>query len=256
MKSYFYIIFGPIFLILIWGIIAYINEATHHAIVSPLFLASPWAVFKIFIQMFNESQLALDIFSTLERVIIGFIIGAAIGIPLGLVVGYFRKVYDMLEAVIEFFRSTPASAIFPFFILFFGVGDAAKISVAAFSGLLIIFVNTTYGVRHARQLRILAARLMKLGKIAIFWKIILPEAAPHIFAGLRVALSYSMVLIVFSEMFVGTEHGLGKIIIDAQETYKTGAMFMGIILTGLIGYLLNKIVIFFERRVIHWEGKA
>ena len=101
----------------------------------------------------------------------------------------------------------------------------------------------------------MSAKIMKFGNFDIFRKIILPESLPYIFAGLRVAISYGMVIVIFSEMFIGTDSGLGRRIIDAQTVYKIPDMYAAVVLTGLIGYGLNKLALYAERRIIHWEGK-
>lgn len=256
MRKHIFIIGGPVIIIFCWWLFSMINTAAHGALISPLFLSDPFTVFKTIIALFAEGAIVTDIVDTLWRVILGFAIGAIIGVPLGIFIGYFKYVGEMLEFIIDFFRSIPAAALFPFFIMVFGVGDFAKIAVAASSGALIILVNTTYGVRNVKEARLMAAKLFKLKSSAIFLNIILPESFPHIFAGLRIAISYSMILIIFTEMFIGTESGLGKRIIDSQETYRTAEMFSAVILAGVLGYCINKGLLFFEHRLIRWEGKV
>ena len=95
---------------------------------------------------------------------------------------------------------------------------------------------------------------MKLSQVDTFTKIILPESLTYIFAGLRIAVSYGMVIVIFSEMFVGTDSGLGRRIIDTQTVYKIPEMYAAIIVTGLIGYALNKFAIYTEKRIIHWKA--
>ena len=99
------------------------------------------------------------------------------------------------------------------------------------------------------------AQSMKLNKFTIFTKIVLPEALPYISAGARVAISYSLIIIVIGEMLMGGESGLGKRIIDFQLIFETSQMYATIILAGLLGYAVNKLYIFFETRMIHWAGK-
>ncbi|MBI4114665.1 MAG: ABC transporter permease [Candidatus Niyogibacteria bacterium] len=256
LRNYIYIIGGPIVIILVWWIFSAVNTMFEDPLISPLFLADPFAVLQTTISLFRADTIETDIFNTLRRVLAGFLLGAVIGVPLGIIIGYFRRIGDALEFIIDFFRSLPAAALFPFFIMVFGVGEFSKIGVAAFSSSLIILVNTTYGVRGVKELRLMAARLFKLSNAKIFYAIILPESFPHIFAGLRIAISYSMILVIFTEMFIGTETGLGKRIIESQEVYRTAEMFAAIILAGILGYIINKALLFVERRMITWEGKA
>lgn len=254
-SRYFYAIAGPIAFVLLWGILAGLNNASNDPLVPKLFVSTPHEVWKSLWELTFNDQLALEAYETLKRLLGGFALSVLIGVPLGLLMGYFVKVYYSLEFFVDFLRSIPAAAIFPLFILIFGIGSPSIIAVVTYACLLIIVVNTIYGVRSVKELRLMSARIMKLGKFDMFKKIILPEALSYIFAGLRIAISYGMVIVIFSEMFIGTDVGLGRRIIDAQAVYKIPEMYSAIIVTGLLGYLLNRLAIMLEKRIIHWEGK-
>ena len=254
-SRYFYAIAGPVGFVVIWGILASLNNSASDPPVPKLFVATPNEVGSALWRLFGEEGLLGEALQTLKRLLIGFAISAGIGIPLGLAMGYFAKVYYSLEFFVDFLRSIPAAAIFPLFILIFGIGSPSIMAVVTYACLLIIVVNTIYGVRNVKELRLMSARIMKLSKLDMFVKIILPESLSYIFAGLRIAISYGMVIVIFSEMFIGVDEGLGRRIIDAQTVYKIDEMYGAIVITGLIGYGLNKIALFAEKRVIHWEGK-
>lgn len=254
-KRYFYAIAGPLAFIAIWGLLASWNNSTANPLVPKLFVATPAEVFSALWNLTTQDQLLREAADTIQRLLTGFLISILIGIPLGLAMGYFSKVYYSLEFFVDFLRSIPAAAIFPLFILIFGIGSPSIISVVTYACLLIIVVNTIYGVRNVKELRIMSAKIMKLSQLDIFRKIILPESLTYIFAGLRIAISYGMVIVIFSEMFIGTDSGLGRRIIDAQTVYKIPEMYAAVILTGLIGYALNKLALRAEKSIIHWEGK-
>lgn len=254
-SKYFYSIAGPIAFVLIWELFSKLNNAGTEPLVPKLFVATPTEVGSSLYQLLVNDSLLSEAFQTLRRLLTGFVISAAIGIPLGLAMGYFTRVYYSLEFFVDFLRSIPAAAIFPLFILIFGIGSPSIIAVVTYACILIIVVNTIYGVRSVKELRLMSARIMKLSRLDMFIKIILPEALSYIFAGLRIAISYGMVIVIFSEMFIGTDIGLGRRIIDAQTVYKIPEMYAAIVLTGLIGYGLNKLALFAEKRIIHWEGK-
>ncbi|MFZ2299684.1 MAG: ABC transporter permease subunit [Candidatus Moraniibacteriota bacterium] len=196
-----------------------------------------------------------DIWHTLYRVLIGFGIAIIIGVPLGLLMGFSSKVYNALEFTVEFFRGIPTTALFPLFLLVFGIGDEAKFAVTAWGAGLVILINSMYGVHLGKELRVRVAKTMKIKGLKLFGKVVFPEALPQIFSGFRVAISLSLVLVVVTEMFIGTEAGLGKRIINAQLVYQTADMYAAIIMTGVIGFILNKIMMFTENRVVHWKGK-
>lgn len=247
MKKYFLI--GPIILFLIWLTISLSGLA------STFFLPSPASTIGELIRLLATGVIIPDIFATLVRVAISFLIALVLGLPCGLVLGSSHKIYESLEFVIDFFRSIPATAMFPLFLLVFGITDSSKIAVAAFASFLIILFNTAYGVRHAKKSRVFAAKLMGASKIQIFKLISFWETLPQTFAGIRIAISLSLIIIIVTEMFIGTTLGLGRLVIDFQYTYNIPGMYAVILLTGLVGYLINLIFIIIEKRFAHWTGQ-
>lgn len=221
-------------------------------IIDPLFLSSPQQTFLKLFQLLFSGEIFLDIIATLLRLIVGFLFGSILGITIGLIIGYFSKVYDKLEFIIDFIRSTPTPVLFPLFLLFFGIGEFAKIMIITWASFLLLLINTSYGVRHSKKIRIIVAKLYKVNNLQLFYKVLLPEALPHIFAGIRVAISHSLVVVLFVEMFIGTYVGIGYKILNAQLLFKTAEMYALIILSSTIGYLLNKVIIIIENKILHW----
>ena len=223
-------------------------------LVNPLFVPPPQLVGAKLVELIITGDILPDITATILRTVLGFFAGVSIGIPLGILMGYYKRVYSALEFVVDFFRSIPVTALFPLFLLFFGIGDEAKIAAAAFATSLIILVNTMYGVRHGSKTRIMIAQTMNYMGLQLFRKIIFPESFPYIFAGLRIAVSISLIVVIVTEMFIGTTVGLGHRIINAQLVYRTSEMYAAIILAGIVGYVTNKGVLYIEKRKVHWSG--
>ena len=240
---------GPLALLLIWYLISTFQW------VNPFFLPSPWNVFLELKELLFSQGVYTHLWKTLYRMFSGYILAILLGIPLGMMVGYWEKAYNSLEFVIEFFRGFPATSLFPLFMLAFGIGDAAKIAIVVFSCSLIITINTLYGVRNSSKTRQMVAETMKASNTYIFARVILPDALPYITAGLRTALSLTLVIVVILEMFIGTDKGLGHLIYNAHMTYQISQMYATIILTGLIGYGMNKGFIKLEEEIIHWGGR-
>ena len=221
-------------------------------IFSSLIFASPIEVFAELFSLFYTGSILNDLSFTLMRTVAGLIIGIMIGIPLGLVMGYSKRIYDSLEFLVEFLRSIPVVALIPVFMLFLGIGDVSKIGMVAFITALLVVINTMYGVRNSNKARIMIGKTLNLNQATIFRKIIFPESIPYISVGMRLAISLSLVMVIVSEMIIGTSVGLGKRILDSYLVFNIGEMYAVIILTGIIGYLLNKIYLIFEKRKLHW----
>lgn len=242
-------VFGPLALLIIWQCMVSLG------IVNVFFLPEPVAVMTEMGRLFTKGNIIKDIGATLYRLVIAFAIAILGGVPIGLLMGMSRRVSDSLEFLVDFLRSIPGTALIPLFILFFGVGDEAKIAIGAFTAMLVIIINSMYGVSHGSRTRRLAARTMKVPPLRLFWHVILPDALPQIFVGLRLGLSMCVVLIIVSEMFLGSTAGLGHRIYDAQLLYKVEEMYCAILLAGTFGYLLNRLSVFMEHRIVHWAGR-
>jgi len=245
----FYYILIPLILLCLWQVISSLK------LISPLFVASPYDVFAHLVNSLADGSMVGDIVSTLYRVLVGFGFAVVIGVPLGLLMGYSSKIYNALEFTVEFFRGIPTTALFPLFLLVFGIGDQAKFAVTAWGAGLVILINSMYGVHLGKELRVRVAKTMKVKGFELFRKVIFPEALPQIFSGFRVAISLSLIIVIVTEMFIGTTSGLGKRIIDAQLVYQTADMYAAIFMTGAIGFLLNKIMMLVENNIVHWKGK-
>lgn len=240
---------GVLALFGIWHLIAI------SGIVNPVLLPTPFATLGGLLKATFAGAMLTDFTATVLRTLEAFLLAAAVGVPLGVALGSSEKIYRSVEFLIDFFRSTPASALIPMFILFFGVSDLSKVIIAAFSALLLILFNSAYGVINAKQSRILAARVMGANRWHIFKDVLLLESLPQTFIGLRSGISIALVIVIVAEMFIGTEQGLGKRIIDAQQILNVQDMYASILITGFLGYFLNVLFLLIEKRFVHWSGK-
>lgn len=240
---------GVLALFIFWWLISI------SGLVNPVLLPTPWKTVAALLQAMFIGTMALDFGATILRTFGAFLMAAFVGVPVGVALGSSEKLYRSVEFLIDFFRSTPASALIPMFILFFGVSDLSKVVIAAFSAFLLIVFNSAYGVIHAKQSRILAAKVMGANRWRVFKDILLMESLPQTFIGLRSGISIALVIVIVAEMFIGTEQGLGKRIIDAQQVLNVQDMYASILVTGLLGYCLNVLFLIMEKRVIHWSGK-
>lgn len=236
------------------GLLAIWSAATTAGWVDPVLLPSPVSTFKA-LWSGMHGVLGFDFVKTVYRTVMATLIAAVIAIPLGIVLGSSERLYRSLEFVIDFFRSTPASAMFPLFLVLFGVGDETKISVAAFGAILVILFNVAYGVMNARKTRLLAAKVMGASRMRVLFDVMLLESLPQTFVGLRNGVSLALVIIVVAEMFIGSQDGLGHSVFEAQQLFDMPRMYAAIFAAGALGYALNLLFLTVERRFVHWSGK-
>ncbi|MFL9828240.1 ABC transporter permease [Rhodoplanes sp. SY1] len=237
------------------GLLAIWSLVTARGWVDPVLLPSPAETFKAFWKGMDGGALGFDFVKTVYRTTMATIIAAVIAIPLGIILGSSERLYRSLEFVIDFFRSTPASAMFPLFLVLFGVGDETKISVAAFGAILVILFNVAYGVMNARKTRLLAAKVMGASRLRVLFDVMLWESLPQTFVGLRNGVSLALVIIVVAEMFIGSQDGLGHSVFEAQQLFDMPRMYAAIAAAGALGYGLNLLFLTIERRFVHWSGK-
>ena len=240
---------GPAALILLWW------AAFELQLVSNKLLPSPWATFATLGESLWSGTMPADFGATLARTLKAFGIALVAGVPIGIVLGANRDVYRSIEFLVDFFRSTPATAMFPLFLVIFGIGDFSKIAVAAFAAWLVVVFNVAYGVMNARQTRILAAKVMGASRWRTFRDVMFFESLSQTFVGLRMAVSIALVVIIVAEMFIGSVNGMGHRIIDAQQVFDLRQMYASIIATGIMGYGFNLLFLGIERWLVHWSGK-
>ncbi len=236
------------------GLLAIWSLTTWRQWVDPVLLPSPILTFKA-MWAGMHGALGFDFVKTVYRTAAATVIASVIAIPLGILLGASEKIYRSLEFVIDFFRSTPASAMFPLFLVLFGVGDETKISVAAFGAALVILFNVAYGVMNARKTRLLAAKVMGASRLRVLFDVMLLESLPQTFVGLRNGISLALVVIVVAEMFIGSQDGLGHSVFEAQQLFEMPRMYAAIFAAGVHGYGLNLLFMLIERRFVHWSGK-
>jgi NitT/TauT family transport system permease protein len=204
------------------------------------------------IQMLLSGALTEHIVASLTRSFMGYALAAALGISLGIILGWSSRVYRIFEPLIELLRPIPSIAMIPLAILWLGIGEAPKIFIISFACFWPILMNTIYGVRGVDDYLIKAARSMNAKKGDLLSKVAVPAASPYIFGGLRISLATSFVLLIASEM-VAAQNGLGYLILLYEETFRIKEMYGVIILLVLLAYLSNRILLMIENHLIAWH---
>jgi ABC-type nitrate/sulfonate/bicarbonate transport system permease component len=195
-----------------------------------------------------------NLLPSLGHLFAGFALASVTGVLLGVLLGVNRWVRAAVEPLVHFLRALPAPALLPFAIIAFGIGATMKIWVIAFTAFFPILLNTMDGVRARDPLTLDVARAYRVPAGLRFTSIVLPGAMPQIFAGLRVGLQTSLLLMVVSELVASTG-GIGFVILQSQQLFATPTMWAGIVVLGVLGYLLNWLFGLAERRALRWyEG--
>lgn len=240
---------GPVVLFIIWDL------AVRLGFIKPILLPPPIDALGALIGGLAGGPLMMDFAVTVWRTVQAFLIAAIVGMPLGVLLGSNEKAYRSVEFLIDFFRSTPSSALIPLFLMIFGVSDINKVAIAAFGALLIVVFNSAYGVINARKQRVMAAKVMGATRWQVFKDVLIWESLQPSFVGLRSAVSMALVIVIVAEMFIGADSGLGNRIINSQQVMNVKDMYASILAAGALGYALNVLFLVVERRIVHWSGR-
>jgi NitT/TauT family transport system permease protein len=216
------------------------------------YLSPPTEVFKALFALGESGQLSKHVLISLQRILIGLLVSAGVGVGLGLLVGYFRRLNLALDLLFQFFRQMSAFALFPIFILFFGLGELSKIIIIFWASLWPVLLNTSAGVRDVDPVLIRSAKSMGASKSYIFLRIILPAATPQIFTGIRLGASYCVMAVVAAEM-IGAVSGLGYLVLYSEQTFHVADMYGGILGLAVLGIGLNAILVSLERLFTSWK---
>lgn len=198
---------------------------------------------------------ARDIVPSLSNLFAGLGIALILGIAAGLLLALFPTAGLIADPFLQFFRSIPALAVLPALFIIWGIGPSGKIVAIAFGALWPILLNTLDGVRSIHPSIRLVARSYRVSGALLVFRVLLPGALPQITVGIRTSLAIGVVVMVGSEMFVSTE-GIGHFVILAQQTFAITDMWSGILLLGIIGYLLNVAYGVIERALLSWQPRT
>jgi ABC-type nitrate/sulfonate/bicarbonate transport system permease component len=222
---------------------------------NPIFLPGPWLVLGSVLDMAVRGTLWIHLAATLERVAMGFGVGATLAVALGLAAGQLTPVRNVIEPLVELLRPIPPLALLPMFIVWVGIGEASKIGFITYATFFPIFLTTVTGVRQIDPLLVRAAQSLGARGVALFTRVILPAALPDILTGLRLGVALAFFVIVISE-FIGAEHGLGYLINDGRNFFLVPQMLGAAVVLGLLGYAGNGLVRLLERRLTRWQHPA
>ena len=222
------------------------------AMVDPGLLPSPAEVFRHFIKMMTEKQLWLDIVLSSRRVLLGVVCGLALAIPVGFVLGWYQGIRAFVDPVINFFRALPPIALIPLVIVYFGIGEPARVSVliyaAFFSGVIVIYE----GIKLIPPIYIRVSKALGATDFEIFKRVVIPAALPHVLTAFRIAVGVCWTTLVAAEL-VAAERGLGAVIVSGQNYFQVPTIFVGIIMIGTVALVMDKILRLATARLLAWQ---
>jgi len=212
-------------------------------------------IFEKFQETWLFDRVGSDVVPSLERLAFGYVIAVVVAVAVGIPLGMNPTLRAATSPIVEFLRAIPPPALLPFAIVVLGVGNSGKIFLIAFVCLWPVLLNTIDGVTGIDPTLNETARVYGVKGRDRLWRIILPAASPQIFAGMRTSLSLALILMVISEMVAST-NGIGFFVLQSQRSFAIPEMWSGILLLGLLGYLLNVAFVLIERRVLAWHRGA
>lgn len=235
-----------IILLILWEV------APRVGIVDSLFFPPFSEVANAFWEMLISGQLWTHFKASIIRSALGFFIAIIIGVPLGLLIGWYPIARELLNPVLEIFRNTAALALLPVFILLLGIGEVSKISIIIFACIWPVLLNTIAAVRDVDPLYIKSAKSMNVNDFQIFRKVILPASIPTIFTGIRMAGTGAVLVLIAAEM-IGAKAGLGYLITATQYNFELPKMYAGIITISLLGIIINQVLLSVEKQFSKWK---
>ena len=235
-------------LLLLWELI------TISGLVSTALVPTPVQVVSTFWHQLTRERLWLDVYMSCQRVVLGLICGITLAVPVAFLIGWYKGAHRLIDPLINFFRSLPPIALIPLVIVYFGIGEVAKVVMlfyaSFFSGVIVMYE----GIVQTNPLFVRVARTFGATDGEIFWRVIVPLSIPHVLTAVRVALGVSWATLVASEL-IAAQRGLGAVIENASNYFQLDTIYMGIICIGLIALLMDSCVRAVAARALKWQER-
>lgn len=229
-----------------WGV-------TRNSWVSPLFLPSPEKVVTTFIILCNEGKIVTNLAESLYKVMKGFLLGISTGFMLGILMGLSRTAERVCGPLFNAVRQVPILGWIPILILIFGLTEMAKLIFIALGAFYPMTLNTFDGCRQLKKEYLEVAQVFAYGRLRFLWRFTLPAALPSILTGIRISLSEAWLLVIGAEIFFKTRGGLGDMMWEAKGKVRMDIVFITILIIGVIGFILNKIMSLVENHLLRWR---
>lgn len=228
------------------------ETAPRFGLVNPVLIPSASTVFRALAELVLTGELLKHLTASLQRVLVGFAIGAIFAIPLGFVVGWYKTFAKYADPLLQTLRQLPTLVLFSVFVLLFGIGEVSKIAIIAKVSFWGIFLNTVSGVSNLNPLIVKSARAMGVSSFGMFRKVVLPAAVPSIFTGLRLSATAALTILTAAEM-LGGDAGLGFLVLNSEVRFEIPRMYAAIVTFMILGMFVNYLLVGFEKRASRWK---
>lgn len=240
---------SPTVLFLIWEMLA------RTGFLDQRFFPAPSAIFYHLFFVSPDEGILMDIVFSVYRIFVGYIIGCSLGMLLGIGMGLSKVLRMTFYPLVIVTYPIPKIAILPLIMLIFGIGDLSKIVVVIIGSFFLVLMNTLHGVDSLAQIYHDVAKVYKINRRNFIFKIVLPGSLPSIFTGLKLAIGYSLVIVVAAE-FSGADKGIGYLIWQSWETFSIKSMYAGIFVIGVLGFIFSYSLDLLERKLVPWKEKV
>ena len=222
-------------------------------LINPALVPAPHQVATKFMELMQD-RLPTDIWMSTQRVFIGVTLGTLLAVPVGFCLGWYQNLRSFVDPVINFFRALPPIALIPLVIVYFGIGESAKIAIlfdaSFFAGVIVMYA----GIAQISPIYVRVARTLGANDLEIFAKVIIPLTVPHILTAIRVALGVAWATLVASEL-IAAQQGLGAMIQNASAFFQLDIIYVGIICIGFIALVMDLLLRTLSRRLVAWQDR-
>ncbi|KXB30699.1 sulfonate ABC transporter permease [Dechloromonas denitrificans] len=262
LKNFLHGALVPVLLLILWEAGSRFGLFSEVLLPSPTAVAAKWWAYLLpmqpqeagqsYLAWLISGELLHDAYSSLFRVIAGFVIGAGLALPLGLLMGASPRTYDLFNPLMQILRPIPPIAYIPLAILWFGLGNPPSFFLIAIGAFFPVLMNTIAGVRQVDGIFLRAARNLGVGQWTMFTRVILPAATPYILAGVRIGIGTAFIVVIVSEM-IAVNDGLGFRILEAREFMWSDKIIAGMITIGLLGLFIDSAVSRLNNHLLRWH---
>nr|EMP10201.2 hypothetical protein ISGA_5114 [Gordonia sp. NB41Y] len=237
---------GPIVLLVLWQVAGSTGVVPADTVSTPLEVAHE------FVRVSEGGVLADNVLVSLRRAILGFVLGAALGVGFGVLTSTWRVADAALDSTFRMTQAIPWPALLPLFILWMGLDELPKVVFVATATFFPMYINTYAGIRDVDMKLVEAGRVLGLNRWGIITQIVFPGAVPSILVGLRYALIYAVMSLVIAEQ-IGADSGIGYLLAQAQQYIQTPLIMVAIVLYAVMGLAADSLVRFLERVLLPWR---